>query len=92
MIVAETTRCGNSCVPKVKKMISDQMRRREEHNWVIACACKSRGVCVEQKSEYSIVCFQSYGTPQKWRIIGGWGWGGGVCRRKVHPVTYCGTY
>ena len=30
MIVAETTRRGNSCVPKVKKMISGQVRHRKD--------------------------------------------------------------
>ena len=34
MIVAEKTCCGNSCVPKVKKMISDPLRRPQGRKWV----------------------------------------------------------
>ena len=37
MIVAATTCCGSSCVPKVKTMMhmsADYVRRPQGHNWV----------------------------------------------------------
>ena len=34
MIVAETTRRGNSCDPKVKTMIPNKMGRAQGHYWV----------------------------------------------------------
>ena len=44
MVVAETTYCGNSCDPKVKTMISDQVRPLQRHNWVGDRRCCS-SVC-----------------------------------------------
>ena len=42
VIVAETTCCGNSSVPRVNSMISDQVRRPQGHNWVHnRCLCSS---------------------------------------------------
>ena len=32
VIVAETTRCSNSCDPKLKTMIPDQVRQTQGHN------------------------------------------------------------
>ena len=34
VIVAETTRRGNSCDPKVKTMVPNKVRRAQRHYWV----------------------------------------------------------